>query len=303
MASAGNNTAREGRLLLEGFLVAVVVEDSVFWSSRTSVIFFLCFWLASGSPSSFSSSLASSCSGCATGGFVGLTANSSTSIIQPSSKDSSEDHEEASMDMQAPSGDTVEENEDAPTDIPPEGRWQTRLNGIELLVACIFLASTVWLVMAIVYSSLILVVLRLQARGELDIFDEDFGRLFCCNGRCSLHLGFILRRFAIRLEQEQQRRAPGGNSERSGTEQARRIRIMTRDERRAAMERLLSGSPGDQCKNLSLDIEHVDMEVDSTGAPACSICLGEYGQCANVLSKTLHSCLYVASPLTIMIPF
>ena len=71
----------------------------------------------------------------------------------------------------------------------------------DILVACFFFVAAIWLILATVYSVILLVLLRLQARGELDIYDENLGRLVLCNGRFTIHFGCILRRYAIQLEE------------------------------------------------------------------------------------------------------
>ena len=71
----------------------------------------------------------------------------------------------------------------------------------DILVACFFFIAAIWLILATVYSVILLVLLRLQARGELDIYDEDLGRVTVCNGRLMLNFGCILRRYAIQLEE------------------------------------------------------------------------------------------------------
>jgi hypothetical protein len=71
----------------------------------------------------------------------------------------------------------------------------------DILVACFFFIAAIWLILATVYSVILLILLRLQARGELDIYDEDLGRVTLCNGRLMLNFGCILRRYAIQLEE------------------------------------------------------------------------------------------------------
>lgn len=71
----------------------------------------------------------------------------------------------------------------------------------DILVACFFFIAAFWLILACMYSVILLVLLRLQARGELDIYDENLGRVVLYNGRVTLHFGCILRRYAIQLEE------------------------------------------------------------------------------------------------------
>lgn len=79
---------------------------------------------------------------------------------------------------------------------------QLRKNKItDILVACFFFVAAVWLILATGYSIILLILLRLQARGELDIYDENLGRVVLFNGKVTLHFGCILRRYAIQLEE------------------------------------------------------------------------------------------------------
>ena len=134
---------------------------------------------------------------------------------------------------------------------------------IDILIAVFFLLAAGWLLMAIIYSLLILILLRLQSRGELDFYDEDFGLVRI--GNLNLHFGCILRRYAIQLEREQRQRR-----ERQFGEEPRPVRIMTRDERRFAMEQLLT------CGKEVPSVPKGD-EESSEEAPICTICMAEYG--------------------------
>jgi hypothetical protein len=145
--------------------------------------------------------------------------------------------------------------------------WST----MDILVAIFFLVAVGWLLMAIVYSVLILVLLRLQARGELDFYDEDFGLLRF--GRLRFRFSCILRRYAIQLEREQQQR-----QQRQFGEEPPPVRIMTRDERRLAMEGLLTTNKEVSPSSLPMGNGDGDGESDaSEEGPICTICLGEYG--------------------------
>lgn len=173
----------------------------------------------------------------------------------------------------------------------------------DILVACFFFVASIWLILATGYSIILLVLLRLQARGELDIYDENLGRVVLFNGRINLHFGFIIRRYAIQLEEDYQRQIQQqfGNSG-AGNDEQQRIRLMTRDERRKAVEQLLGGS----AKTLAVEsgsaddkkvsthlccqvIKEADASKKSNGTsspdtslscseeePVCSICLVEY---------------------------
>ncbi len=81
-------------------------------------------------------------------------------------------------------------------------RKQLRKNKItDILVACFFFVAAIWLILATGYSIILLILLRLQARGELDIYDENLGSFVLFNGKLTLHFGCILRRYAIQLEE------------------------------------------------------------------------------------------------------
>jgi len=170
----------------------------------------------------------------------------------------------------------------------------------DILVACFFFVAAVWLILATVYSVILLVLLRLQARDELDIYDENLGRVTLRNG-LTLNFGCIVRRFAIQLEedynQHMQRRF--GDST-SAENQVSRIRIMTREERRKAMGELLGGFAKTVCdasgntenngeNSIVIDSAEDGCDMDmptnssldvslpcSEEGPVCSICLLEY---------------------------
>jgi hypothetical protein len=170
-----------------------------------------------------------------------------------------------------------------------DGWGSSRPHGVDILVATFFLVAAGWLFMAILYSLLILIVLRLQSRGELDLYDENFGRIFFCNGRFSINCGCILRRYAIQLEEEQQRRSRASiQGHGAARVPPRRVRIMTRVERREAVESLL-GKPAQKSVKVQVTTtretkeQHVDCchhcdDDQLVEGPVCSICLGEYGK-------------------------
>lgn len=198
--------------------------------------------------------------------------------------------------------DTVETNENETVDA--EAIRKRRKNRMtDILVACFFFVAAIWLILATGYSVILLILLRLQARGELDIYDENLGRVVLYNGRITLHFGCILRRYAVQLEEDYQRqiqqRFGDSNAE---SEAPQRIRIMTREERRNAVEELLGGSAktldvesGSTCdkKKCSIKCSHATTKADaskkpfgttstdtsvscSEEEPVCSICLVEY---------------------------
>ena len=170
-------------------------------------------------------------------------------------------------------------------------------SSIDVLIAALFLIAAGWLVLAIIYSVLIICVVRMRARGELDVYDEHFGRLYFCtwgeNRGCYLPLGCLLRRHILALHRAH--------------EQSRNVRIMSRTERRHAMEQLLgraavadSAAEGQDCfakealseenrndaDTLSNNEDrHGDLESCEGQEPLCSICLMEYGTWWSVSSQ------------------
>lgn len=157
-------------------------------------------------------------------------------------------------------------------------------DGVDFLVAVFFFIAAGWLVLAVIYSLLVVVVVRLRARGHLDVYDENFGRLYLLGNRCYIPLGCLLRRYVISL-----------NREENGGGDPATVRLMTREERRMAMELLLSSdeenvticgnsasmSPeeirhADQVTDARIDEEHC-VDDSSSEEPVCTICLAEYG--------------------------
>jgi hypothetical protein len=152
-----------------------------------------------------------------------------------------------------------------------------RLSGVEIMVAVFFCLTAWWFLSAIVYSFFILIVLRLQSQGRLNMNDEDFGQVSCCCVK--LQLAFLLRSHAIQLDD--------GGSRRS----IRRC-LVTRSERRNAMEVLLLQNQNPSNVVLVVDSEQPasslhafdddnndedDEETHSIEEPCCSICLEAYG--------------------------
>lgn len=153
-----------------------------------------------------------------------------------------------------------------------------RWTGVDILISSFFFIAAGWLLMAIYHSSVILFILRLQARGELDVYDDNFGVYQFCGGRVTLHLGCMLRRYAVQLEQEQQNRQNGIDGE-NDVEQPQ-IRIMTRWERRCAIEKLLEksgqASKRKEPKTIPEGCDENKPEGNNEEAPVCSICLCEF---------------------------
>lgn len=167
---------------------------------------------------------------------------------------------------------------------------------MDVLAAIFFAVAATWLLFALMYASLVLLFLRIRARGDLDrIFEADFGRVYICGStRYYISFGWMLRRY-VRHIHPHPLFSDGGPSH-----------LMTRKERRDAMEALLtstgtetltitirengeettngvhaapeSSSQGEFCP---AKLDHPDEEMqddcnDSTERPACSICLGDY---------------------------
>jgi hypothetical protein len=211
----------------------------------------------------------------------------------------------------------------APTPYPDihrsSGAWTAPASsGIDFLVAAFFLIAAGWLFLALVYSLLVFLVVRMRARGQLDVYDENFGRIYLIGRHCYIPLGCILRRYIVAMEHDN---AEGNTS----------VRLMTREERRQAMELLLTAedpintmeggdkeeSPvgasfmtedtaddsegnGSDCEPLPPMIDSEDHENNkpadevlsaqearseggrsfegSAAEPVCSICLMEYGK-------------------------
>lgn len=167
----------------------------------------------------------------------------------------------------------------------PSAEWDTTTS-VDILVAALFLIAAGWLVLAIIYSALILIVVRMRSRGELDIYDENFGRIFLFGGRCYIPLGCLLRRHVVALNRRNHHQT---------------VRLMTRGERRSAMEELLADAghtDNNSTRNIDGDGENggrsqhqqdqnapagatdgedeENNDLDSNGEPVCSICLMEY---------------------------
>jgi hypothetical protein len=175
----------------------------------------------------------------------------------------------------------------------PSAEWDTTTS-VDILVAALFLIAAGWLVLAIIYSALILIVVRMRSRGELDIYDENFGRIFLFGGRCYIPLGCLLRRHVVALNRRNHHQT---------------VRLMTRGERRSAMEELLADAghtDNNSTRNIDGDGENggrsqhqqdqnapagatdgedeENNDLDSNGEPVCSICLMEYGEFRSLLS-------------------
>lgn len=180
----------------------------------------------------------------------------------------------------------------------------SRMNSLDILAAIFFVIAGAWLIIALVYSFLVVVFLRLRARGELgSIYEEDFGRIYLCgSNRYYISFGGLFRRYVRHVQPEP---SPGETV-------IQTVKFMTRAERREAMEILLQDSvnkgrasikskeKGRKFSPDDTDIEggqeasvlddkdsHCDLDTGSSQEPVCSICLGEYEPYQHILrSKT-----------------
>lgn len=164
---------------------------------------------------------------------------------------------------------------------------------MDILSVVFFAVAGAWLLVALFYSIMVLIFLRMRARNTLgSIYDEDFGRIRIC-GCCHIRMGWLFRRYARHLQLEDE----GPRS--------RNTRFMTRDERRAAMEALLldkidkkkqkkfnkqeetertfesSNSESSSAGEVVIDEEVGDAlsgdgDDVSMDGPMCCICLGDY---------------------------
>jgi hypothetical protein len=165
-------------------------------------------------------------------------------------------------------------------------------SGLDVLIAAFFLIAATWLVLALIYSILVLIVVRMRARGRLDVYDESFGRFYLLGTRYYIPFGCVLRRYVIAMNQERTRDGEPVT-----------VRLMTREERRMAMERLLDADHGqkeiteasetnnrkEESKEGSYAnestvvqpeepniIENHATDVAIEEEPVCTICLTEY---------------------------
>ena len=155
---------------------------------------------------------------------------------------------------------------------------------MDILAAAFFIVAGAWLFVAVLYSSLVLIFLRLRSRGELgSIYSEEFGRVYLWRrGQgCYIPLGWIFRRYIAHLQYE-----PGGSENNTPTTT---VHFMTRDERRTAMETLLVKKKRKSCKKKydqnpkqisksqttetevsSSPTGDADIEQGRSSAPSCS---------------------------------
>jgi Ring finger domain len=133
----------------------------------------------------------------------------------------------------------------------PQGR-----PAMEILAAVFFVVAGTWLILALLYSCLVLWFLRLRSRGEIDrIYEEDFGRIHVCGG-VHVPLGCMFRRYIQHLQNENNPRPH---------------QYMTLSERRKAMNRLMQ-----QHVKQETVCTRVDAGEDDSEENVCSICLANY---------------------------
>ena len=183
----------------------------------------------------------------------------------------------------------------------------------DFLVAALFIISAGWLILALVYSALIIFIVRRRALGETDMDHEDFGRIYLVGRRCFIPLGCILRRFMSDLD--------------NNTEP---VRYMTREERRAAIEILLfqaerslpAGNVISRNEDVNNPSELTDLNTaeslrqrdgsepdqntiniimttdeESADDPTCTICLMEYENTSEIFASITcshhfhHACI------------
>ena len=122
---------------------------------------------------------------------------------------------------------------------------------MDILAAAFFIVAGAWLLVAVLYSTLVLIFLRLRSRGELgSIYSQEFGRVYLWRrGRgCYIPLGWVFRRYIAHLQYE-----PSG-SDQSAPNSV--VHFMTRDERRTAMETLLVKKKRKSGKKIKTSVEY-----------------------------------------------
>lgn len=159
------------------------------------------------------------------------------------------------------------------------GYEQTSMwDGIDVVIVSFFVVAAVWLFVSIIYSIVLLLFLKLQAQGRLDLDDENFGWLECCNGLFTFNLGCIARRYVVRM-------ARNGNDSPQHS--------ITRIERRAALEVILKTStiPKDaMTDDMESSEETGETDTIDGSEELCSICLSEYGGSHSLLLALRKLC-------------
>lgn len=156
---------------------------------------------------------------------------------------------------------------------------------MDILATIFFVCAGVWLILAILYSVSVLVFLRMRQRGLLDDVNEPtFGRLYLFGTGCYIPMGWLFRYYTRHLSGFEEPEAP--------------VRVMSRRERRAAMESLLRGAlvlaktVNDKHDERSSDQDEEKGTVndaDTVEGPMCSICLEGYAANDFVLKSPVCS--------------
>jgi len=176
-------------------------------------------------------------------------------------------------------------------------------NGLEILVAIFFFVAAAWLLIAVFYALLALLVLRLRATGQLDIYDEQFGRFYVPGTRFFVPCGCVLRRYVV---------AFGHDQSRNGRRHRSDYRYISRSERRSAIQKILiqektcdlkkkkSSDQDEEMGNILIEKSESPVKTEESNAAAplengmdtssdhshsqcseeavCSICLAQYGR-------------------------
>lgn len=173
---------------------------------------------------------------------------------------------------------------------------------MDVLSVVFFLVAGIWLLAALLYSIMVLCILRMRNRDELgSVHDENFCRVQLCRTGYYLPLGCFFRRYARHFNLDDERPT---------------TRPCTRQERRAAIEALLMSRnvtfvlwrskskvvkeeensvvespttneavPDPEIESIDLEAGNVDDDQESEdGGAICSICLVGYENSAAVFS-------------------
>jgi hypothetical protein len=165
---------------------------------------------------------------------------------------------------------------DSSSNVSSQHPQQQGVSTMDILAAAFFVVAGAWLFIALLYSTLVLIFLRLRSRGELgSVYDPDFGRMhLCC--RFYIPFGCFFRSYLHHLHT---------------TETGEPQRFMTREERRTALETLLlpkettsdrkNSSKNRKNKKNEDSFEEASADasdLESSQEPMCCICLGHYEQ-------------------------
>lgn len=129
---------------------------------------------------------------------------------------------------------------------------------IDALAVAFTVFASLWLVFAILYMTSVFLFFRMRSRGELrgSMSEPEWGRAYICgSSKYYIPLGWLFRRYIMyqRTGEERQRIA--------------KIRVMSVDERRSAIEELL-GIPCEKRgrKQMIVDVDdHAEIDIDVEG--------------------------------------